>query len=288
MESFNNPGSSQTLARGAKSRRSPSEPSAITEIRATPALGATRSGRLIASSGVSKARRLVADQIYFGLEAGVFRAGAERALARMSHQSPERARLDTRTLGHDFQIDPAASGALLSALLSGGMLYPDGTGMYRPTRLFREYALASVVAPLSRERAKGLVDQACALAARINSEWDQVPFRIAMMAVSGGYMSRRDQLSDLTFSLALRPRHEARSQRPESMLSRDEALRMVLEALHALSSFIVVRIVADRKAVQRPFGIVFQANESAIDPSVGGWERFRDWSASVTRWLAVK
>jgi hypothetical protein len=72
------------------------------------------------------------------------------------------------------------------------------------------------------------------------------------------------------------------------LLSKDDGLRQVIEAIRALSSFIVVRIVVDRKAVQRPFSVVFQIDENVMDASVAGWERFRAWSASVTRWLAVK
>jgi hypothetical protein len=72
------------------------------------------------------------------------------------------------------------------------------------------------------------------------------------------------------------------------MLSKDDGLRQVLEAIRALSSFFVVRVVVDRKAVQRPFSVVFQIDEDLIDTTVGGWDRLREWSASVTRWLAVK
>ncbi len=234
------------------------------------------------------ARRLIADQQYFGLEANALRAGAGRALARISKQPAEEARIDIRSLGEDFHLDAAASSALLSALLTGGLLYPDGTGRYRPTRHFREYALARVVEPLTRARARALVDRACRLAARINSDWDGVPFQIEMVAVSGSYMSRGDQLSELSLSLAVGRRPEARTPGSKPLLSMDDALRQILEAMHALSSFIVVRIVADRSAVPRPFSVVFEANENVIESSVAGWDRLRDWSMSVTRWLAVR
>jgi hypothetical protein len=266
----------------------PQEPSAAPRIRSDATLSIPRTGKLIASRGAINTRRLIADQQYFGLQAAALCAGAGRALLRISGQPPEQARIDARNLGEDFHLDSAASSALLSALLAGGMLYPDGTGQYRPTRLFREYALASVVAPLSRERAKALIDRACSLAASINADWDRVPFQIEMVAVSGSYMTRRDQLSELSLSLVLCPRSESRKPRSGSMLSKDEGLRQAIKAIRALSSFIVIRIVVDRKAVQRPFSVVFQLDESQMDASVGGWDRFRDWSASVTRWLAVK
>ena len=198
----------------------------------------------------------------------MLRAGAERSLARIARQPSEQARIDTRSLAQDFHLDAEASSSLLSALLAGGMLYPDGTGMYRPTRQFREYALASVVAPLSRERAKGLVDRARALAASINSDWNQVSFQIEIMAVSGSFMSRRDQLSELSFSLVLCRRPDARTPTSGPSLSKDEALRRILEPMNALSSFIVVRIVADRQAVERPFSVVFQQDEDVTESSV--------------------
>ena len=72
------------------------------------------------------------------------------------------------------------------------------------------------------------------------------------------------------------------------MLSKDDGLRQVIDAIRALSSFIVVRVAADRKGVQRPFSVVFQIDQRMADTSVGGWDLFREWSASVTRWLAVK
>ncbi len=288
MESSNSPGSSHSPTRRSKSRQSPCERLVANEILGNPIVGVPRGGKLIASPKVANARRLIADQKYFGLEAAVLRAGAERSLARIAKQPSEQARIDTRSLAQDFHLDAEASSSLLSALLAGGMLYPDGTGMYRPTRQFREYALASVVAPLSRERAKGLVDRARALAASINSDWNQVSFQIAIMAVSGSFMSRRDQLSELSFSLVLCRRPDARTPTSGPSLSKDDAVRQVVEALRALSSFIVVRIVADRKMVQRPFSVVFQASENVMDSSVAGWDRFREWSASITRWLAVK
>jgi len=141
---------------------------------------------------------LIADQCYFGLEARALHAGAQRALARMSAQAPDQARIDARILGQDFRLDAPASRALLQELLTGGLLYPDGNGGYRPTARFREYALACVVAPLSRARAKALIDRACGLAASNNADRASNPLRIKMVAVSGSYMSRRDQLSDLS------------------------------------------------------------------------------------------
>ena len=286
MES-SSPGSSHIPARSSNSPRSPHHPG-----ETTPRVGSTAvvgtPDRLIASRGAAKVRRLVADQRYFGLEARVLHAGAERSLARMSAQAPEQARVDAHMLGEDFRLDAPASRALLQALLAGGLLYPDGSGGYRPTARFREYALACVVAPLSRARAKALIDRVCGLAAHINADWASNPLRIKVVAVSGSYMSRRDQLADLSLWLVLRRRPETRERRWRPSMSKDDALRQILEPIHALSSFIVVRIVADRQVVQRPFSVVFQATEDVVEPSVPTWERFRDWGASISRRLASR
>jgi hypothetical protein len=53
--------------------------------------------------------------------------------------------------------------------------------------------------------------------------------------------------------------------------------------MNALSSFIVVRIVADRQAVERPFSVVFQASEAMVESSLPAWDRVCDWGASITR-----
>jgi hypothetical protein len=281
------PGASYIAARNSNSHRSTSGSSAaVTALSSTVILGVPN--RLIASQGGAKLRRLVADRQYFGLEAPALRAGAERSLAHLSTRPPEQARIDVRSLGEAFRLDVPASWELLRALLMGGLLYPDGSGGYLPTRHFREYALACVVAPLSRGRAKALIERACGLAARINADWVGNPLQIGTVAVSGSYMSRLDQLSELSLWLILHWRRDARSQRAASSLSKDDALRQILEPMNALSSFMVVRIVADKQAVPRPFSVAFQAHEAVMDSSVPPLERFRDWSASITRRLASR
>jgi len=255
-------------------------------ITSSNASAAGIAARMTAPSDV-KGRRLIADQQYLGLDAKALRGGAARTLARLSSHPAGHAWIDLRNLGDDFHLDAGASSALLTAMLAGGLLYPDGAGRYHPTRQFREYALATVVAPLPRERAKGLIDRACKVAARINDEWNHLPFQIEMMAVSGSYMTRRDQLSDLMLSLALHRRavSPAANAVPPS---KDDASRQIVEALQALSSFIVVRIVADQTKVQRPFSLVFQGGANAPEASVERRAKLRDWGASVSRWFAAK
>ena len=233
-------------------------------------------------------RRLIADQPYFGLEAKVLRGGAARTLARLSSLPAEKAWIDLRSLADDFHVDAGRAAALLTAMLASGLLYPDGAGRYHPTRQFREYALATVVAPLTRERAKGLIDRACKLVARINAEWTHLPFQVDMMAVSGSYMTRRDQLSDLSLSLALHRRAVSRGTPTAISPGKDEASRQIVDALQGLSSFIAVRIVTDQTKVQRPFSVVYQAGMNATESSAERREKARGWTATFSRWFASK
>jgi hypothetical protein len=257
-------------------------------ISSSNASAAGIAARIAAPSDI-KGRRLIADQQYLGLPANALRGGAARTLARLSSHPAGQAWIDLRNLGDDFHLDAGPSAALLSAMLAGGMLYPVGAGRYHPTRQFREYALATVVAPLPRERARGLIDRACKLAARINAEWNHLPFQIEMMAVSGSYMTRRDQLTDLVLSLALHRRSVSKTANSAVLPSKDDASRKIVDALQGLSSFIVLRIVSDRTKVQRPFSVVFQAGAIAPEAPAERWDdRLRDWSASFTRWFAAK
>ncbi len=286
-----NLGSSNAPARSTKSRPSPSAADEAVGFRATVILGAP--DRSIACQGATRLPRLVADRRYFGLEAHALRAGAERSLARLSANPAEEARIDAKSLGEDFQLDAPASLVLQKALLMGGLLQPDGAGGYLPTRHFRQYALACVVAPLPRARAKALIDRVCALAASINADWVLNPYHIKMVAVSGSYMSQREQLPELSLSLIVGRRREARPPDATPSPSKEEALRQILEALNALSSFIVVRIVTDREAVRRPFGVVFRrsndvVDNNVVDGSTPPLERFRAWGASITRRLASR
>jgi hypothetical protein len=228
---------------------------------------------------------LFADQQYFGLDARALRAGAERVLARVAAQPSNQARIDVRGVGEDYHLDGAASWTLIREFLAGGLLYPDGTAGYRLTRRFREYALACVVTPLSRARAKGLIDTTCELAARINAAWARNPFQIEMIAVSGGYMSRRNSLQELSLWVVPRSRPEARARGWRPSLSKGDALRQILSTMNALSSFIVVRIVADRQGIHRPFSVVFQASEDTTERPIPALDRVCDWGTSIARRL---
>jgi hypothetical protein len=279
------PGSPRIPARSKNPSRSPHEPAAAPAARF--AVGVRAPDKSIASRDDTDVRRLVADHLYFGLQARALRAGAERVLARVA-ANPEQSPIDVHSLGTDFRLDAEASLTLLRALLAGELLSPDGAGGYRPTARFREYALACVVAPLSRTRAKALIEMACELAARINADWARNRFRIKMIATSGSYMSRRDTLPELSLWIVVRAREEVRARHARHSLSRSDAAHQILAAVKALSSFIHARIVEDKEDVRRPFSVVFEAGEDIVDSSVPTWERVRSWGASISRRLGSR
>ena len=58
-----------------------------------------------------KARTLVSDRLYFGLDPFRLRAATSRALSRVVGLPPERARLSETHLRHDFALDTVQLGA---------------------------------------------------------------------------------------------------------------------------------------------------------------------------------
>ena len=157
-------------------------------------------------------RTLVLQRLQFGLEPLAFRRGATRVLARLAGRSREQAPVTVEDLRQDFRLDTAGAEALLRALIASRLLERANTTLdYRLTERFREFALARVVAPLQRARAKRLIERAGILAGQINAKWTRNPFVIAMIAVSGSYMSRNRKLPELNLWLIVRPRTPSRS-----------------------------------------------------------------------------
>jgi hypothetical protein len=236
----------------------------------------------------AKVKRLVADQRCFGLDALTFRTGAARVLARLGAPTSSQMGIDIHGFGEGFQMDRAASWTLLRALLAGGLMQPDGSGRYFPTARFREYARARVVAPLSRARAKLLIDRAVELATRINASWSQNPYQIQELIVAGSYMSRSDPLPELSLWLVLEVRPETRALRRKAAPGPDHAVQHIVAAVRALSSFVVVHIARDRQEVSRPFMLVFEAENEAFIRSQPAWERVLEWGASISRRIASR
>ena len=234
-----------------------------------------------------KIRTLISNQLYFGLDPLAFRRGAGRALARVAKLSAEQARVNAQTLGKDFRLDAAGAHTLVDSFLAKGMLQADPmrAGEYRLTDRFAEYALARVVPPLPRVRAKELLDQACKLATKINAEWKHNPLMIHMIAVSGSYMSRNNRISELTLWPVVKRRPEVSAWRLGPSITKADAATEISTALRGLSSFIIVRTVADKTTIVRPFAVPFRhdyGDRATSAPSTG---RLWSWGFSLRRQL---
>jgi len=222
----------------------------------------------------ARIKRLIAGRVYFGLDASVLHAGAERLLDRVASARTHGCAIDKRALAEDFGVVSHGSSALLTEFLMAGLLQPDGSGSYLPTPLLKEYAKACVVMPLTRERARALVERVGELAAGVNARWTRNAFVIEAVAVTGSYMSRRNPLDELSLWLIVRRRSERRGAQAGVPLASDPDVRKIGAAMKAMSSFIQVRVATERERVERPFAIVFQADEARVEaraPTLATW-----------------
>jgi len=208
-----------------------------------------------------KSRTLVARQRYFGMEAIRFREAANRVLARIVGLPIDRAQVHERRLREDFALTTQSGESLVDDLVRGGLLKPHGerTGEYRLTEKFAEFAYARIVAPLPRVRARQLVERAAKIAANINTDWTRNPLEIETIAVSGAYMSRDEELAELTLNVLVRNRAEPRNTPWGRRASKAEGANEIRAELAKLTSFAIVHLVTDRQALPRPFSVVFSA-----------------------------
>jgi len=227
-------------------------------------------------------RTLVLQRLQFGLEPLAFRRGATRVLARVAGRPREEAPVTAEDLRQDFRLDAVGADALLHALVASRLLErANATSDYRLTERFREFALARIVPPLQRARAKRLIERAGMLAAQINAKWRRNPFVIEMIAVSGSYMSRSKTLPELSLWFIVRPRTPSRASIWELSSSRADGARRIRDAVRSLSSYIVVRLVTDAESLPRPFTVAFRADDMPAPPPIFGV--LRVWSDSVRR-----
>lgn len=233
-----------------------------------------------------KIRSLISNQSYFGMDPLAFQRAAGRVLERVNKLPPDKAWLSAEVLGKDFRLDPEAAQALVENFVGKGLLLSQGCprGEYRLTDLFKEYAQARVVPPLTRARAKELLDEACKLASQINMEWTHNPLVIHMIAVSGSYMSRHNRISDLTLWPVVRRRTETTSRRFRSPITKAEGAAEIRSALRSLSGFVVVNLVVDKTTIERPFAVPYRdtGEVTTSTPTLGP---FRQWGLSLRRQL---
>ncbi len=209
---------------------------------------------------MKRPRTLIADRLYFGVEAQRLRDGSGRVLSRVVGLAPERARVSSHHVQQDFGMDTVEGQALVDGFVAEGLLQPrvEHEGDYFLTERFVEVASARVVEPLARARAKLIVIRAGELATRINAELRQNPLTIEAIAVYGSYMSLDDELADLELAVVVRAREPVSRLRWRPMASRAEGASEIRRAFRKLSSFVHATVVSDVTLVPRPFAVVFQ------------------------------
>jgi hypothetical protein len=208
-----------------------------------------------------KARTLIADRLYFGLDPLRLRAAMVRTAARVVGLPPERARVSTAHLCQDFAVDTTQGALLANEMVAGGLLEPPGIGRngYGITPRFIEMARARVVEPLPRARARKILADACALAERINEDAVSNPLAIEAFAVYGDYMTPAHRLEELAIGIVVTRRAPSMRTRFGRMQGEGDGAESIRAAFRDLSSFVRVRIVTDRRSLSRPFSMVFDA-----------------------------
>jgi hypothetical protein len=207
-----------------------------------------------------KPRTLITQHLYFGMDAERLREASGRVLSRVVGLPPERARVRVEHLQQDFRVDTAEGKALVDEFVAEGLLQPraERQGDYYLTERFVEIAAARIVEPLPRARAKHLVEQASALAGRINAEWSRNPLEIDSVVAFGAYMSLDDILAELDLAVIVRARDPGRRSRWKRMSTKPEGASDIKAAFRALSSFVQVQLMKDMRMLPRPFAVVFQ------------------------------
>jgi hypothetical protein len=214
-----------------------------------------------------KARTLITDRLYFGIDPLSLRTGTARVYTRVVGLPPERARISARNLRQDFGIGDTKLGQeLIEEFVADGLLDPPNEFQpdYGLNARFLEFAFARVVEPLPRDRAKQLLDKACELAARINAEWTRNPLEIEMVAPYGSYIGRDRQLPDLSLGVVVRNRLPSRRARWGRVVIKSEGAHDIRAALRDLSSFIHVRLVSNRDRLPRPFSVAFRDDSPLV------------------------
>jgi hypothetical protein len=207
-----------------------------------------------------KARTLVTDRLYFGIDPLSLRTATARVFTRVVGLPSSRARVSARHLRQDFGIGDTTQGQMLiDEFVAHGLLDPPNQNQadYGLKERFLELAFARVVEPLPRERARQLLGSACELAARINAEWTRNPLEIEIVAPFGSYMSRDRQLPELSLGVVVRARLASRRARWGRIVTRSEGAHDIRSAFRELSSFVRARLVSSRERLPRPFAVAF-------------------------------
>lgn len=210
-------------------------------------------------------RTLVTRRLYFGLDALRLREASGRVLSRVVGLPPERANVSGVDLRRDLGVDTVLAQSVVGEMVAEGLLCPrdDSSEHYRITERFAALAMARVVEPLSRARARAIVARACLLARAINDEWSRNPMMVEAIAPFGAYLSREPELDALPLGIVVTVRPASRRARFR-MHEKPDGARAIRAAFRELSSFVEPLLVTAVSDLPRPHAVVFQADlESA-------------------------
>jgi ribosomal silencing factor RsfS len=209
--------------------------------------------------------QLVTRHLYFGVDAVQLRNAAERVLARLHGQPPERRIVGLDTLARDFQLSVRESLPVVDQMVQAGLLarLQADSDDYAITDKFQQYAQARIVEPLARSRAQLLLTHIADLAVHFNHTAARNKYEIEELAVYGGYMSREPEMSEL--AIAVTGRRRAQDARPlvgraTTPTAGREQIRKLFEEL---SSFVHVGFFHRLHEVPRPFSVFFRDQDSA-------------------------
>lgn len=209
---------------------------------------------------MTKTPTLVANRLYFGLDAVRLRDSTDRVLARVIGVPPERATVALQDLARDFHLDTATSRAVADEMERDGLLErlsPSGME-FAITDRFRALATARLIRPLPRADAHALLLQLAGLAAQFNRTAIANKYEIAALAVFGSYLSLDEDLPEVSLGVTGRRRppvpHPAsgRGTRPT------EGSQQIRELFEGQSSYLRVGFYHHLQDVPRPFSVIFK------------------------------
>ena len=207
-----------------------------------------------------KTPTLVANRLYYGLDALRLRDSTDRVLSRVVGIPPDRATVALQALAQDFHLGTAASRAVVDEMVQTGLLErlsPSGME-YAITDRFRALAKARVIQPLPRRDAQLLLSHLAEIAGRFNRTAVANKYEIAALAVFGSYMSLDEDLPDVSIGVTGRRRPPVpvpASERATRPTEGTDAIRTLFEQQ---STYLRVSFFQRLQEVPRPFSVVFR------------------------------
>jgi hypothetical protein len=208
------------------------------------------------------AMTLVRKHLYFGMDPLRLRDAANRVLTRVPEDATAPAIVGFQALAEDFLLPANASRAAVDQMVREGFLERQPQrDAYHLTERFRAVALARIIEPLPRTQAQELVTRFKQMAAHFNRTSARNRYEIEALAVFGAYMSRQDDLPELSIGIAGRrrpPDERPKFGRATAQVEGTAQLRALFESQ---SSFVQVTLFRQVHDAPRPFSVIFKADD---------------------------